>query len=97
MNRLIAQFNETVGREKGIVIDVTVMTNSSVLGPRLLDAHANKPGASSSRSVWNMSWIGRTASVMRSSPILWRSFWRMGWWKTTWLFSRYPNPLTPCS
>ena len=45
MNRLIAQFNETVGREKGIVIDVTVMTNSSVLGPRLLDAHANKPGA----------------------------------------------------
>lgn len=33
MNRLIAQFNETVGREKGIVIDVTVMTNSSVLGP----------------------------------------------------------------
>ena len=30
MNRLIAQFNETVGREKGIVIDVTVMTNSSV-------------------------------------------------------------------
>lgn len=45
MNRLIDQFNETVGKEKGIVIDVTVVTNSVMLGPQLLDAHANKPGA----------------------------------------------------
>ena len=44
MNRLIAQFNETVGREKGIVIDVTVMTNSTKIRALLLDAHANKPG-----------------------------------------------------
>lgn len=45
MNRLVDQFNETVGKEKGIIIDVTVVTNSSKLGPQLLDAHANKPGA----------------------------------------------------
>lgn len=45
MNRLIDQFNETVGKEKGIIIDVTVVTNSVRLGPQLLDAHANKPGA----------------------------------------------------
>lgn len=45
MNRLVDQFNETVGKEKGIIIDVTVVTNSTMLGPQLLDAHANKPGA----------------------------------------------------
>lgn len=45
MNRLVDQFNETVGKETGIIIDVTVVTNSSKLGPQLLDAHANKPGA----------------------------------------------------
>ena len=45
MNRLVDQFNETVGKENGIIIDVTVVTNSVQLGPQLLDAHANKPGA----------------------------------------------------
>ena len=45
MNRLIDQFNETVGKEKGIIIDVTVVTNSAVLGEQLLDAHANTPGS----------------------------------------------------
>lgn len=45
MNRLVDLFNETLGKEKGIIIDVTVVTNSSKLGPQLLDAHANKPGA----------------------------------------------------
>lgn len=47
MNRLIDQFNETVGKEKGIIIDVTVVTNSAVLGEQLLDAHANTPGSPS--------------------------------------------------
>lgn len=47
MNRLIDQFNETVGKEKGIIIDVTVVTNIAVLGEQLLDAHANTPGSPS--------------------------------------------------
>ncbi|EOQ35554.1 ABC transporter substrate-binding protein [Butyricicoccus pullicaecorum] len=47
MNRLVDEFNQTVGKEKGIIIDVTVVTNSVSLGPQLLDAHANKPGAPS--------------------------------------------------
>ena len=45
MNRLIDQFNETVGREKGVIIDVTVVTNSAALSAQLMDAQANKPGA----------------------------------------------------
>ncbi len=45
MNRLIDEFNETVGKEKGIVIDVTVVTNASVLRSQLLDACADKPGS----------------------------------------------------
>lgn len=47
MNRLVDEFNQTIGKEKGIIIDVTVVTNSVSLGPQLLDAHANKPGAPS--------------------------------------------------
>ena len=45
MNRLVDRFNETVGREKGIIIDVTVVTNSSILRTQLLDAYNNKPGS----------------------------------------------------
>ena len=45
MNRLVDQFNETVGKEKGIIIDVAVVTNSLVLHTQLLDAHTNKPGS----------------------------------------------------
>lgn len=45
MNRLVEQFNETVGKEKGIIVDVTLMTNSSVLRTQLLDAYTNKPGS----------------------------------------------------
>lgn len=45
INRLIDEFNETAGKEKGIVIDVTVVTNSSVLRTQLLDAYNNKPGS----------------------------------------------------
>lgn len=45
MNRLVDQFNETVGKEKGIILDVTAVTNTSVLSSQLLDAHTNKPGS----------------------------------------------------
>ena len=45
MNRLVDEFNETVGKEKGIIVDVTVMTNSIIIGSQLSDAYANKPGA----------------------------------------------------
>ena len=37
MNRLLTEFNDTVGREKGILLNVTNMTNSA--------AKAGKPGA----------------------------------------------------
>ena len=45
MNTLVEEFNKTVGREKGIVLDVTAMTNSTKIGQELLDAQAQKPGA----------------------------------------------------
>ena len=41
MNRLVDQFNETVGKEKGFVFDVAVVTKSLVLHTQLLDAHSN--------------------------------------------------------
>ena len=45
MNTLVDEFNKTVGRERGILIDVTAMTNSTKIGQELLDAQAGKPGA----------------------------------------------------
>ena len=45
MNRLIDEFNETVGVEKGIIINVTAMSNASKIGEKLLDAHNKIPGS----------------------------------------------------
>ncbi len=45
MNRLIDEFNETVGMEKGIIINVTAMSNASKIGEKLLDAHNKTPGS----------------------------------------------------
>ena len=45
MNRLLTEFNDTVGREKGILLNVTNMTNSAAIGGQLQEAKAGKPGA----------------------------------------------------
>ncbi len=45
MNRLIDEFNETVGMEKGIIINVTAMSNASKIGEKLLDAQKKIPGS----------------------------------------------------
>ena len=45
MNRLIDEFNETVGMEKGIIINVMAMSNASKIGEKLLDAHNKIPGS----------------------------------------------------
>lgn len=45
MNRLVTEFNQTVGKEKGIVINVTMVTNSDSLGDLLAEAKSDRPGA----------------------------------------------------
>lgn len=45
MNRLVDEFNETVGMEKGIIINVTAMSNASKIGEKLLDAQNKVPGS----------------------------------------------------
>ena len=44
MNRLVEEFNRTVGREKGIIINVTLMSSTAQIGQKLLDAQAKTPG-----------------------------------------------------
>lgn len=44
MNLLIEEFNDTVGREKGIQLQVTNVTSTSKILFQLLDAQAGKPG-----------------------------------------------------
>ena len=46
MNLLIEEFNDTVGREKGIRIQVTNVTSTSKILAQLSDAQAGKPGTS---------------------------------------------------
>ena len=45
MNLLIDEFNDTVGKEKGIQVIVTNVTGTSKILAQLLDAQAGKPGA----------------------------------------------------
>jgi len=45
MNLLIKEFNDTVGREKGVIIHVSNVTSTSKIQAQLLDAKAKKPGA----------------------------------------------------
>ena len=45
MNNFIEHFNATVGKEKGIIINVTLMSNASQIGTKLKDAQADKAGA----------------------------------------------------
>jgi len=45
MNRLVEEFNATVGQERGIVIAVTNVTSTSKIAIQLQDAMDNKPGA----------------------------------------------------
>lgn len=45
MNRLIEEFNSTEGRDNGVIVNVTNMSNASEIGQKLLDAKNNKSGA----------------------------------------------------
>lgn len=45
MNRLIEEFNSTVGREKGIVINVSLMSSTAQIGEKLLTAQSGEAGA----------------------------------------------------
>lgn len=44
MNRLVEEFNQTTGRDKGILVNVTLLSNATVIGDKLLQAQANAPG-----------------------------------------------------
>lgn len=44
MNRLVEEFNQTVGKEQGIIINVTLMSSTTQIGEKLLAAQAQTPG-----------------------------------------------------
>ncbi len=47
MNQVVDEFNSTLGAEKGIVINVTLMSNASQIGDKLLAAQEGKAGVPS--------------------------------------------------
>lgn len=44
MNQYVDEFNRTIGAEKGIVVNVTLMSNASQIGEKLLNAQQGKAG-----------------------------------------------------
>ena len=47
MNRYVEDFNRTVGKEKGIIINVTLMSNASQIGQKLVNAQKGVAGVPS--------------------------------------------------
>ena len=45
MDKLVDDFNETVGSKEGIIINVTATSNSAEIGEELLDSQAKKSGS----------------------------------------------------
>lgn len=45
MNKLVEEFNRTIGKEKGIVINVTLMSSTAQIGEKLLTAQNGGAGA----------------------------------------------------
>ena len=45
MNRLVSEFNKTVGKKKGIVISVKLMSSAGKIGGQLAEAQSGAPGA----------------------------------------------------
>lgn len=45
MNRLVSEFNKTIGKEKGIVISVKLMSSAGKIGDQLAEAQSGAPGA----------------------------------------------------
>ena len=45
MNRLVSEFNKTIGKEKGIVISVKLMSSAGKIGGQLAEAQSGAPGA----------------------------------------------------
>lgn len=44
MNRYVEDFNRTVGKEKGIIVNVTLMSNASQIGQKLVNAQNGVAG-----------------------------------------------------
>jgi len=53
MNKLVAEFNATVGLEKGIAVSVTNVSSTAKIGEQLLSAMNNEPGALSMPDIFS--------------------------------------------
>lgn len=86
MNRLVSEFNKTVGKEKGIVISVKLMSSAGKIGGQLAEAQSGAPGALDMPDLFfchnsdagklgaKTFSIGTVTLQMRSAPVLCRTF-----------------------
>ena len=104
MNLLVQEFNETVGMKKGIIINVTRMSNASEIGEQLLAAQEGQPGVGSmpdlfcatpgtasllGRRIWS---TGRNCFHRKSWTPMWMHLWTRGSCKTDSASSLSANP-----
>lgn len=47
MHRYVEEFNSTVGKQKGVIINITLLSNAQKIGGQLLSAQKNVPGVPS--------------------------------------------------
>ena len=73
MNELVDEFNKTVGKNKGIIVQVTMLANSDYIHTALVDAANNVPGAGKLPDIFVC--YPKTAIVMGTDLLLdWRVY-----------------------
>ena len=73
MNRLVDTFNATLGAERGVVINVTLMTNSTDIGPRLLAAQKGIAGSGELPDLFSCH-TGNAAQLGAQQLLDWNDF-----------------------
>ena len=68
MNRLVEEFNATVGQEKGVLVAVTNVTSTSKIGEQLKTAAAGGPGAPDLPDLFSAH--SNTAATMDAETLL---------------------------
>ena len=73
MNRYVEKFNSTVGKEKGIIVNVTLMSNASQIGAKLLNAQQGKAGVPSMPDLF-FCHASNATELGKSNLINWKDY-----------------------
>ena len=90
LNDLIDEFNQTVGKEQQINVQVTSVSNSNTIHELVLAAANGEPGASELPDIFSSYpktafwWTTGTTSARKNYPLSCRLLWKRGRSMTAW-------------